>query len=111
MTIVVIPALFGLFGGNVASAEPLTTFPDGVFEVGTDIAPGVYTATGFADDGVYSIVSRADDGSLFVRQDNPCVASSPDPRITQSIPVTINSNDVRFGSVDCGTWTLQGPSE
>lgn len=79
----------------VAPATPATTFPDGDWAVGADIAPGTYKsvngyncywerARGFDHDLTEVITTENDQGAATV---------------------TIAPTDVRFTSKGCGTWT------
>jgi hypothetical protein len=74
-----------------------TTFSDGMFIVGTDIAPGTYQTSG-ADGCYYARLSgfSGGDGDI-IDNENP----------TGSAIVTVASTDAGFTSQGCGTWTKQ----
>lgn len=71
-----------------------TRFPEGTYIVGTDIAPGTYTARGAR---CYWARLRAFTGDLsaIVANGNP----------TGRVFVTISRSDRGFTSSRCGTWT------
>ncbi|HEX3722660.1 MAG TPA: hypothetical protein VHV31_07700, partial [Nitrolancea sp.] len=78
-------------------ATPATTFGDGTFLVGTDIAAGTYTNSD-SSQGCYWERDSSLDGSV-----SSIIANSVS--ISRDI-VTISSDDVAFVSDSCGTWTL-----
>ena len=75
-----------------------TTFPDGMYIVGTDIQPGTYKNSGQAS-CYYSRLSNFSDAGTdgIISNDNTDNAAI----------VTIDSTDAGFKSSSCGTWTLQ----
>lgn len=78
-------------------ATPATTFGDGTFRVGTDIAAGTYKNSD-SSQGCYWERDSSFDGSV-----DSIIANSIS--ISDDI-VTISPTDVGFTSDSCGTWTL-----
>ena len=74
---------------------PKTTFPDGEFRVGTDIAAGTYRATGGED--CYWARLSGFGGTLDEIIANEIGVAQP--------IVTIQPSDVGFTSSRCGTWS------
>lgn len=74
-----------------------TSFDDGIYIVGTDIAPGTYKNTG--EQGCYYARLHGFSGSLgdIIANDNVDAATI----------VTISASDKGFESNGCGTWTKQ----
>jgi hypothetical protein len=73
----------------------LTTFPDGDWVVGADIAPGTYHSV----NGYNCYWERA---RGFAHDLSEIITTLNNER---SGSVTIDSTDVRFTSKGCGTWT------
>jgi hypothetical protein len=92
-----VPILNQALTGKYAKAAPLTTFPDGTYRVGTDIAPGTYQTTTNSS-GCYWDRTDANGGTIA----NNFVTGAPQVR------VTISSSDTGFHSDHCGTWAKIG---
>jgi hypothetical protein len=74
-----------------------TTFGDGIWAVGVNIAPGTYSAPGGADCYWERDSDLTGDASAILANDNP---SGP-------VTVTIESGDAAFQTQGCGTWKPQ----
>lgn len=93
-------------GAGVASAAPATSFGNGTWAVGSDIAPGTYVSAGSLDEyGCYWERASSFDGDFDSIIANDFVS----PESGQAV-VTIKSTDVAFVSSYCGTWTLKAPA-
>ena len=75
-----------------------TTFPDGMYIVGTDIQAGTYKNSGQSG-CYYSRLSNFSDAGIdgIISNDNTDTTAI----------VTISATDAGFKSSNCGTWTLQ----
>lgn len=75
-----------------------TTFPDGMYMVGTDIQAGTYKSSGQGS-CYYSRLSNFSDAGIdgIISNDNTDSAAI----------VAISATDAGFKSSNCGTWTLQ----
>lgn len=82
---------------NPPGSTAATTFGDGMFIVGTDIAPGTYKNSD-SSQACYWERLNSFDGSL-----DAIIANDIS---TFRMIVTISPNDVGFTSDRCGTWTL-----
>ncbi|WP_020112212.1 hypothetical protein [Rhodococcus sp. 114MFTsu3.1] len=95
-----------LLGAGVASAAPATSFGNGTWAVGSDIAPGTYVSSGSLDEyGCYWERASSFDGDFDSIITNDFIS----PESGQAV-VTIKSSDVAFTSSFCGTWTLKAPA-
>ncbi|WP_338887828.1 hypothetical protein [Rhodococcus sovatensis] len=95
-----------LLGAGVASAAPATSFGNGTWAVGSDIAPGTYVSAGSTDEyGCYW--ERA--SSFYGDFDSIIANDFVSPESGQAV-VTIKSTDVAFIPDYCGTWTLKAPA-
>lgn len=86
---------------GVISAAPATTFGDGTYEVGNDIAPGTY-ATSVPDDSFGCYWER--DKSLNGSPDSIIANDTLNPRAHGL--VQIKPTDKAFKSDGCGTWSV-----
>jgi hypothetical protein len=68
----------------------------GMFEVGTDIAPGTYKSAGNADDSCYWERTKDAEHGL-----NSIIANN---NVTGTAVVTISPNDAYFKTTGCGDW-------
>ena len=75
--------------------QPKTTFSDGTYQVGVDIAPGTYRSAGGTN--CYWKRPRSLDTSDIIDNNG-----SPGPQV-----VGIQPSDAAFFSHDCGTWQGQ----
>ncbi|OLT35082.1 hypothetical protein BJF84_14795 [Rhodococcus sp. CUA-806] len=75
--------------------ELRTSFPNGKYIVGVDIAPGTYTVNSRVSDCYWE---RSDSQGNII--DNNIISIAP------SVTVTIAETDTGFTSERCGTWTL-----
>lgn len=83
---------------STAPAGPRTSFADGVWEVGVDVKPGKYKASGTSDGSCYHAHLSGTTGSLDDIIGNHRGAG----------PQTVVIEEGQyFESDDCGTWTLQ----
>lgn len=78
---------------------PLTTFGDGVWEVGVDIAPGKYKTSGPDGSNCYYSRLQENNGTLRDILDN---GNSDGP-----VTITIKDSDGYFESRGCNDWVLQ----
>ncbi|WP_072805127.1 hypothetical protein [Rhodococcoides yunnanense] len=93
-------------GTGIASAAPATSFGNGTWAVGSDIAPGTYVSAGSTDEyGCYWERASSFDGDFDSIIANDFVS----PESGQAV-VTIKASDVAFVSDYCGTWTLKAPA-
>lgn len=83
-----------------APAGPLTTFGDGVWEVGVDIAAGKYKTTGTDSYGCYYARLQHNDGSISDIIGNG-FGQGP-------VTVTIKDTDGYFETSGCVDWTRAG---
>lgn len=81
-----------------APAGPRTTFGEGTWEVGVDIAPGKYKTTGTSGYGCYYARLKTGDGSMGDIIDNN-ISQGP-------ATVTIKSTDGYFETNGCDSWVL-----
>ena len=79
---------------------PLTTFGEGTWEVGVDIAPGKYKTSGSTSSGCYYARLKQNDGSLGDIIDNN-IQDGP-------MTVVIKSNDGYFETSGCEDWVKVG---
>jgi hypothetical protein len=79
------------------SSSAATTFGDGTFTVGVDIAPGTYKNSDSSQACYWERLNSFDDSADAVIANN--ISTAP-------MIVTISSTDVGFTSDRCGTWTL-----
>jgi hypothetical protein len=80
-----------------AAGHPATTFGNGTWAVGTEIAPGTYSTQG----GTGCYWARL---SGFTGNATSIIANT---NATGPTTVTIDPSDVGFDTHSCGTWTLQ----
>lgn len=93
-------------GAGAASAAPATSFGNGTWAVGSDIAAGTYVSAGSTDEyGCYWERASSFDGDFDSIIANDFVS----PESGQAV-VTIKSSDVAFVSEYCGMWTLKEPA-
>ncbi|QSE93877.1 hypothetical protein JWS13_37395 [Rhodococcus pseudokoreensis] len=92
-------AIAGL-GSGIANAAPATSFGDGDYIVGVDIAPGTYVGSGTVDDIMGCYWERLS-GTSGEYEDIIAMDYTHSPKVI----VTIKPTDVVFSSTDCGTWT------
>lgn len=86
---------------NATSAAPATSFGDGTYEVGNDIAPGTY-ATNVPEDSFGCYWER--DKSLDGSPDSIIANDNLSPRAHGL--VLIKPTDKAFKSDGCGTWSV-----
>ena len=79
---------------------PLTTFGEGTWEVGVDIAPGKYKTTGSTGISCYYARLKQNDGSLHDIIDNN-IQDGP-------VTVVIKSSDGYFETRGCEDWVKAG---
>lgn len=92
------PAVTKSFAPPVAApAVPMTTFTDGTYEVGRDIAAGTYVAPGATDRGCYWQRSSSADGTVksIIANDN---------NFGGQVIVSVSAGEF-FLVKNCGTWT------
>ena len=88
----------GTWSALPTSGQPSTSFGDGIWAVGTQVAPGTYTTAG----GASCYWERESDltggSSSLIANDSPA----------GQVSVTIAPTDKGFKTQDCGTWTKSG---
>jgi hypothetical protein len=86
--------------GPAAATGPLTTFGDGVWEVGVDIAAGKYKTAGTDSYGCYYARLQHNDGSISDIISNG-FGQGP-------VTVTVKDSDGYFETSGCVDWTRAG---
>ena len=76
--------------------QPNTTFGDGTYQVGVDIAPGTYRSAG-GDNCYWARLRSLDTGNIISNN------ASPGPQV-----VAIQPTDAAFQTKNCGTWQKSG---
>ena len=85
---------------DAAASSPSTSFGDGHYQVGQDVAPGTY-ATTVPSDSAFCAWQR--ENSLNGSVDAIIALEGPDDPGTHEV-VTIEKSDKGFKTTGCGTW-------